>query len=63
MTNGICGNEFQPSRWDSFLCADDPALKRRAIANRRAAAQGKTWAEVTVVPSEQVGISPTFLME
>src|SRR5208283_530219 len=27
----ICGNEFQPSRWDSWLCASTPALKRRAI--------------------------------
>jgi hypothetical protein len=39
------------------------ALKRRAIVNRHFAAQGKTWAGVTVVPSEQVGTPPTFLME
>ena len=31
MTNGICGNEFQPSLRDSSLCASNPALKRRAI--------------------------------
>ena len=37
-----------------------PALKRRAIVNRRSAAQGKTCAKVSLVPTEQVGGSPTF---
>jgi len=30
-TNGICGNEFQPSLRDSFIHTGHPALKRRAI--------------------------------
>jgi hypothetical protein len=42
---------------------NDKALKRRAIASRRSAAQGKTWTGVTVLLSEQVGVYPTFLME
>jgi hypothetical protein len=33
-----------------------------AALSRCSVAQGKTWAGVTVVPSEQVGTSPTFLM-
>ena len=40
-----------------------PALKRRAIVGRRFAAHCKTWGGLTFVPSEQVGLSPTFLME
>jgi hypothetical protein len=34
---GICGNEFQPSLRDSFFCAENPALKRRAIFGHRCA--------------------------
>ena len=50
-----------------------PAGPRQAQATRPAAADGfvcglksycgKTWAGVTFVPSEQVGVSPTLLME
>jgi hypothetical protein len=55
-------NSAVPAGLESFS-ALIPALKRRAIVNRRSAAQGRMWGGVTVVPSEQVGTSPTFLME
>ena len=32
MATGFCRKAFQPSRWDSFRFAGNPALKRRAIS-------------------------------
>jgi hypothetical protein len=43
MTSDICGNEVQPSLRDSSILTGDPALKRRAIFNRRAAAKEKEF--------------------
>src|SRR5208283_690441 len=42
------------------LVSQTHGLTPWAIVNCRSAAQGKTWAGVTVLLSEQVGISPTL---
>jgi hypothetical protein len=39
MATGFCLKAFQPSRWDSFRFAGNPALKRRAISRLSLAGQ------------------------
>jgi len=59
-----CANIFLPLLAELELFASQThGLSPWATLGRRSAAQGKTWAGVTVVPSEQIGLSPTFLME
>jgi hypothetical protein len=66
MATGFCLKAFQPSRWDSFRFAGNPALKRRAISGLSLAGQnncaqkfslrrGRVWQRILMTGQNATG--------